>query len=446
MTSDNTLETAAALQPTATKKQIRLNIVSATTGTALEYFDFALYGLASALVFNQLFFPNLDPAAGFLASFATFGVGFFARAAGGVVLGYFGDRLGRKLVLMITIGLMGISTAIIGMLPTYDQVGLLAPILLVVLRLAQGFGAGAEIAGASTLLVEVAPVQRRGFVTSFVSFGLNIGTILASTTWLLVAALPAEILLTWGWRVPFLASVLVMLYTLYLRRRLSDSPTFEATAEEQKRITPKEFYGELFSHGRKAFLRSMGMRIGESGTSTFYQVFLIGIITAVVGNKTTGTSVLLIASFAAFAVIPTVGYLSDKFGRRPTLITIAVFQILWLYPAWLLIQTGEFWAILVAVLGGLTLGVIPSNVVQLAALPELFGSRHRYSGLAVSKEIGGMISGGIVPFVSAWISAATSSIVPMLINIGVLASFTLIAAVISPETRGRNLVAREDAV
>lgn len=156
MTSDNTLETAAALQPTATKKQIRLNIVSATTGTALEYFDFALYGLASALVFNQLFFPNLDPATGFLASFATFGVGFFARAAGGVVLGYFGDRLGRKLVLMITIGLMGISTAMIGMLPTYDQVGLLAPILLVVLRLTptmpiQPFAAGLEVPQGSGL-------------------------------------------------------------------------------------------------------------------------------------------------------------------------------------------------------------------------------------------------------------------------------------------------------
>ncbi|MEN4834106.1 MFS transporter [Pantoea vagans] len=249
-------------------KKVKQYVFSASSGTALEYFDFAIYGLASALIFNPLFFPNISPMAGFLASFVTYAIGFFARAVGGVILGYYGDRLGRKFVLVLTIGLMGGATVAIGLLPTYHQTGIWAPVLLVILRIAQGFGAGAEIAGAQTMLAEVLPRNKRGLISSFVSFGTNVGTIVALGIWLLISKLPEASLLSWGWRIPFLASILVVAYTLWMRRNLEESPAFTANEERQESIAFGPYMKDLLTNGRRSLLRSVGLRLGKSGPSS----------------------------------------------------------------------------------------------------------------------------------------------------------------------------------
>lgn len=427
-------------------KKVRQYVFSASSGTALEYFDFAIYGLATALIFNPLFFPNISPMAGFLASFATYAIGFFARAVGGVILGYYGDRLGRKFVLVLTIGLMGGATVAIGLLPTYHQIGIWAPVLLVILRIAQGFGAGAEIAGAQTMLAEVSPRNKRGLISSFVSFGTNVGTIVALGIWLLISKLPEESLLSWGWRIPFLASVLVVAYTLWMRRHLEESPAFTANEQRQESIAFGPYMKDLLTNGRRSLLRSIGLRIGESGPSSFYQVFLVGYIANVLHfDKSMATNALLITSFALFAIIPLIGILCDKFGRRPMYLFFTGWSMVWCIPAIWMVSTGNSSWILLAFFGGYGIGVVGTYVVQLAYMPELYGSKYRNGGLAASKEFGGMISGGLVPFVCAGIAALTESVLPIAAYIIILAAIAFFTALRSPETKGRDLFLEEDA-
>src|SRR5919107_1889393 len=213
---------------TRTTRDLTKAAVSGWLGTAMEFMDFQLYSLAAAIVFNKIFFPNVSPAIGLIAAMATYGVGYVARLAGAIYFGRMGDRIGRKKVLFLTIALMGASTTLIGVLPTYAMIGIWAPILLVALRLAQGFGAGAEIAGATVMLAEFAPARRRGLISSLVCLGTNSGTLAASALWaILVAVLSEEQLLSWGWRIPFLASFLLMIFAVWIRRSLKESPVFE---------------------------------------------------------------------------------------------------------------------------------------------------------------------------------------------------------------------------
>src|ERR687891_496570 len=221
-------ESTKAGHVTRTTRDLTKAAVSGWLGTAMEFMDFQLYSLAAAIVFNKIFFPNVSPAIGLIAAMATYGVGYVARLAGAIYFGRMGDRIGRKRVLYLTILLMGASTTLIGVLPTYATIGILAPILLVALRLVQGFGAGAEIAGATVMLAEYAPVRRRGLIASLVSLGTNSGTLAASALWaILLAVLSEEQLLSWGWRLPFLLSFVLMIFAVWLRRTLKESPVFE---------------------------------------------------------------------------------------------------------------------------------------------------------------------------------------------------------------------------
>ncbi|MEO8283585.1 MAG: MFS transporter, partial [Pseudarthrobacter sp.] len=213
-------------------KDLIRTAVSGWLGTAMEYMDFQLYSLAAAIIFPKIFFPNFDPVVGLLVAFITYGVGFLARPVGAWFFGRMGDRVGRKKVLVITIMMMGVSTMLIGFLPGYAQIGVAAPIILVLLRLAQGFGAGAELSGASVMLAEYAPPKKRGLIASFVCLGTNSGTLLASGLWVLLTLLPEEALMSWGWRLPFIASIGITLYALWMRRNLKESPVFEATREQ----------------------------------------------------------------------------------------------------------------------------------------------------------------------------------------------------------------------
>ena len=286
---------------------------AALLGSALEYYDFFVYGAAAALVFNVLFFPSGDPTVALIASFATFAVGYVARPVGAVVMGHFGDRLGRKRVMLATVVMMGVASFAIGCLPTYDQLGLVAPVLLVALRVVQGFSAGAESAGASTLTVEHSPVGRRGFFTSFVMVGYAVGCSLATVVFLPIAMLPHDALYTWGWRIPFWLSAVVVVITYYVRSHLDETPAFtEARQEDQVRKRP---LNDVLTHHWRDVIRVAGASLMAS-MQTLFAVFSLSYATSVGVDR--GTMLAIISGSIALSIIgiPTAGYLSDVIGRK----------------------------------------------------------------------------------------------------------------------------------
>jgi MHS family metabolite:H+ symporter-like MFS transporter len=460
----------AAIQVGATQrssKDLIRTAVSGWLGTAMEYMDFQLYSLAAAIIFPKIFFPNFDPVVGLLVAFITYGVGFLARPVGAWFFGRMGDRVGRKKVLVITIMMMGISTMLIGFLPGYAQIGLAAPILLVVLRLAQGFGAGAELSGASVMLAEYAPPKKRGLIASFVCLGTNSGTLLASGLWVLLTLLPEEALMSWGWRLPFIASIGITLYALWMRRNLKESPVFEATREldaadaaaaaafaansttvGQSAVGAPAATAAKSKRKGKAFFLAMALRIGESGNSAMIQTFLIGyIVTGLSMDKSVGTFALLIGSFLGFATVPLAGWLSDKVGRRAMYRALSGFQMLFAIPALLMMQTRDPLLVSLALIIGLSISVLGMFSVQSAYVNELFGSRNRYTQLALAKEIGGVLSGGLAPIIAAGLLALfTNSWWPVAGMMVLYSAIAFVATFLAPETKGRDLTLVEDAV
>jgi MFS transporter, MHS family, metabolite:H+ symporter len=482
---------------TRTTKELTRAAVSGWLGTAMEFMDFQLYSLAAAIVFNKIFFPDVSPAVGLIAAMATYGVGYVARLAGAVYFGRMGDRIGRKKVLFLTISLMGASTTLIGVLPTYQAIGILAPILLVVLRLIQGFGAGAEIAGATVMLAEYAPVRRRGLVASLVSLGTNSGTLAASGLWaLLVAVLSEDQLLSWGWRLPFLLSFVLMIFAVWMRRNLKESPVFEERADvvdgvalsraeaesvlEAERAAgvwtdraaeasgakrprraaqggktpgsgPRTPSGaRQFDTARqrkgKAFFLALGLRFGQAGNSGLVQTFLVGYIaTTLLVEKTVPTSAIMYGSIAGFATVPLVGLLGDRVGRRPMYIGLSVLTIALAFPLLLMITSGSTPALLFGMMIALNVGVLGLFSLESVTMAELFGARTRFTQLAVAKEIGGILATAIGPVVAAALTAATGHWWPIAAMLVVYSLITLVSAVLSPETRGRDLVRLEDA-
>ncbi|MGA7206418.1 MAG: MFS transporter [Specibacter sp.] len=430
----------------STKDLMRV-AVSGWLGTAMEYMDFQLYSLAAALIFNKVFFPNLNPAVGLLAAFLGYAVGFMARPLGAWFFGRMGDRLGRKRVLVLTISLMGVSTMFIGFLPTYAQIGIWAPILLFILRIAQGFGAGAELSGASVMLAEYAPPARRGLVASFVCLGTNSGTLLAAGIWVLLTRLPDAALYSWGWRIPFILSISITVYALWMRRNLKESPVFEATRDAALEVSngsaklPRARFG-------KAFLIAVALRIGESGNSAMIQTFLVGyLVSAVSMDKGVGTFALLIGSIIGFATVPAAGWLSDKIGRRTMYRALTGFQFAFAIPAMLMLTSGSQLLASLALIFGLSVSVLGMFSVQSAYLNELFGARNRYTQLALAKEIGGVLSGGLAPLIAAGLLVAFAhSWWPFAAMMMFYAGIALVATFVAPETKGRDLTLIEDAV
>lgn len=450
---DNTIQTNNVDQhniehPHHDKKNVVKSAFSGFLGTALEYYDFVIYGLAAATVFNTLFFPEgTSPTIGLLASFATYAIGFAVRPIGGLILGGLGDKIGRQKIMVITILMMGIATFLIGFLPSYHSIGIWAPILLVVLRIVQGFGAGAEMSSASILLVESAPPQKRGLIGSLLCIGTNTGTLVASGVWLLVTLLPEEQLISWGWRIPFFLSFAVALYGLWIRRDVKESHTFHQIAKKHKKKTVMSIYKDLLKKGKKTLLICLGLRLGEAGPSVIWQVFLIGYIATIEGaNKTVATTALIIASLLGYITIPVVGLLIDKIGRKPVYITLSAIQALFAFPAIYMINTGNPYYIFFAFFIGLSVAVLGMFATASAWMAELFGSRYRLVGITAAKEIGGLLGGGIAPMLCSALLAYFGSWKVISIYIMVLAIISFIAACIAPKTKGRDLIHEHDAV
>jgi MHS family metabolite:H+ symporter-like MFS transporter len=458
-------ESTKAGPVTRTTRDLAKAATSGWLGTAMEFMDFQLYSLAAAIVFNKIFFPDVSPAIGLIAAMATYGVGYVARLAGAVYFGRMGDRLGRKKVLTITILLMGASTTLIGVLPTYATIGILAPVLLVVLRLAQGFGAGAEIAGATVMLAEYAPTRRRGLVSSLVSLGTNSGTLAASGLWaVLLAVLSEEQLLSWGWRLPFLMSFGLLLFAVWLRRNLKESPVFEerpdvvdgvAMSRREVESAVTEGTGAdtgLLEAGLKqrkgrAFFLALGLRFGQAGNSGLIQTFLVGYIaTELAAERSVPTDAIVYGSLLGFLTVPAIGLLGDRFGRRRMYLALTSLTAVAAFPLMMLITSGSTPALMLGMVLGLNLGVLGLFALESVTMAELFGSRTRFTQLALAKEIGGVLATAIGPVLAASLTAATGSWWPIAAMLVVYSLITLVSALLSPETRGRDLVRLEDAV
>ncbi len=454
MTDSDTTERPPT--PTRTTGDLTKAAVSGWLGTAMEFMDFQLYSLAAAIVFNKIFFPDVSPAIGLIAAMATYGVGYVARLAGAIYFGRMGDRIGRKRVLFLTIALMGASTTLIGVLPTYAQIGIAAPALLVALRLVQGFGAGAEIAGATVMLAEYAPTKRRGLIASLVSLGTNSGTLAASALWaFLLATLPEEDLLSWGWRLPFLLSFVLLIFALWVRTSLKESPVFEERPDVVDGVALSKAEIEkagvleagLRQRKGKAFFLALGLRFGQAGNSGLVQTFLVGYLaTTLAVNRSIPTDAIVYGSLLGFVTVPVVGMLGDRFGRRPMYIGLSLLTAVLAFPLMSAIAGATVTGVTLGMIAALNIGVLGLFSLESVTMAELFGSRTRFTQLALAKEIGGILATAIGPVVAATLTAVTGSWWPIAAMLVVYSLITLVSTLLAPETRGRDLVRLEDAV
>ena len=374
--------------------------MASAVGSALEWYDFFIYGTAAALVFGQLFFPKSDPAIGTLLSFLTLGVGFVARPLGGAVFGHLGDKIGRKPVLVMTLMVVGGGTFLIGLLPTYASIGVWAPVLLIVLRLVQGFGAGAEYGGAVLLAVEHAPEGKRGLYGSVAPMGVTVGLLLANAVFALMALLPDAEFLSWGWRVPFLLSLLLIFFGLYIRWTVTETPAFAQIAARKKTVRSPVL--EAVRKHPREFLVVIGARMAENGLGFLFPVFALSYMTQQLHLPRT---MVLQGNMFAYAVqlltLPLFAALSDRVGRRPVYMGGALFSAAFAFPFFMLVNTQSQPLIWFALVLGISVGVAAMFGAQAAYFAELFGTSLRFSGFAFARELGSIFAGGLAPFIAA---------------------------------------------
>ena len=375
-------------------------LFASAVGSALEWYDFFIYGTAAALVFGKLFFPKADPAIGTLLAFATFGVAFAARPFGGMVFGHLGDRIGRKPVLVLTLLLVGAGTFLIGLLPTYDSIGVWAAVLLVLLRLVQGFGAGAEYGGAVIMAVEHAPPGKRGRYGSVAPLGVTVGLLLANAVFWPFAAMPEEDFLSWGWRVPFLLSILLIVVGFYIRARVSETPVYAEIAAKNKAARSPVL--EAVKKHPKEFLVVIGARMAENGLGYLFPVFALSYMTQQLGlPKPEILKANMIAYTVQLATIPLFSALSDRIGRRPVYMGGALFSAAFAFPFFFLVNTQAPLAIQFALILAISVGTAAMFGPQAAYFAEMFGARLRYSGFAFARELGSILAGGPAPFIAS---------------------------------------------
>lgn len=376
---------------------LRRVIWASALGTTVEYYDFTLYATTAALVFNKLFFPSVDPLIGTLSAFATFFVGYLARPIGGIVFGHFGDRLGRKRILVITMLMMGIGTFAIGLLPTYATIGAAAPLLLVLIRLVQGLGMGGEYGGGVLMALESAPAKRQGWATSLVHIGTPAGVLLpVAFVALLQLALPDGAYEAWAWRVPFLASIVLIGVGIYIRLRISESPEFVAAQAERSRA--KVPIGEVLRRFPGTVVLSILAKIAESGMFNVYYVVAIAYVTTTLGLPREPILIsVLIACLAECFTLPVFGILSDRIGRRIVYIGGALFQVVLAVPFFLMVQTGDFALTTLALTLGLAIGHGAMYGAQGAFFSNLYPVELRYTGLSVTQQVGATLGGGLAP-------------------------------------------------
>jgi MFS transporter, MHS family, shikimate and dehydroshikimate transport protein len=384
---------------------VRQVIGASFIGTALEWYDYFIYGTAAALVFPELYFPGFSDLSATLASFATFGVGFFARPVGAVVFGHYGDRIGRKAMLVATLLIMGIATFLIGILPTYESIGILAPIALVVLRLLQGFAVGGEWGGAVLMAIEYSTRERRGFHGSWPQMGAPAGLVLSTGVFAIFSALPEEQFMVWGWRGPFLLSVILVVIGLFIRARIAETPVFSRVRETDTEAGMPIV--DVFRTYPRNVILATGVRIS---IDVAYYIFAVYSLTYVTEELGLPSSTVLLGLFIAATIelftMPACGMLSDRVGQRPVIIGGAVFLGLFALPFFWMLETKVSVVIWLALILGLSVGHAAGYGPLASFIARLFGARVRYSGTSISYQLAGVLGGALAPTIAVLLYAA----------------------------------------
>ncbi|MFD1714898.1 MFS transporter [Amnibacterium flavum] len=426
-------------EPQVDLKEARRVSLASLVGASVEWYDFFIYGQAAALIFNKLFFPELDPVTGTLAGLATFGVGFAARPIGGIIFGHFGDRIGRKTALITTLLMMGIATVVVGFLPTYQQIGVAAPIILVALRLIQGIAVGGEWGGAVLMAVEHAPSKRRGLYGSWPQAGVPIALIAASLVlYLLSVTLTDEQFEAWGWRIPFLASIVLIAIGLIIRLKISESPLFRKLQQEgrQLKVPILDVLRNAFGRVVLVIFVQAALNVGFYIISTYALTYA----TQNAGFSRADTLVALtIGAILDFLAIPLWAALSDRIGRRPVIVIGALVLGVFMWPFFLLVDTGNPVLLVLAVSIGLVFGHAPFHSVLSTFLPETFDVQSRYTGVSLGYQFSGAIISGPTPLVAAALVTAAGSYYPVIVMMGVATVVTLVCLALLKETQGRDM-------
>ncbi|ORB31948.1 MFS transporter [Mycolicibacterium parafortuitum] len=423
-------------------------VVASMAGTVVEWYEFFLYATAATLVFNKVFFAEgTSEAAGLIAALLTYAVGFVARPLGGVVFGHFGDKYGRKKLLQFAILLVGVVTFLMGCLPTYNQIGVWAPILLVMLRFVQGFAVGGEWGGAVLLVAEHSPDKQRAFWASWPQAAVPVGNMLATVVLLVLTGLLSdEAFLSWGWRVAFWLSAVVVLIGYYIRTKVTDAPIFVAAQEEVERAKAVS-YGvvEVLKRYPRGVFTAMGLRFAENIMYYLVVTFSIVYLKTHVGADTGDILWWLLAAHAVhFVVVPQVGRLADRYGRRPVYIAGAVLAGVWGFFAFPMMNTGSYLAIMAAVILGLMIHAL-MYAPQPAIMAEMFPTRMRYSGVSLGYQVTSIVAGSLAPAIATWLLDMFGTWVPIAVYLAGASLITLVAAWFTRETNGIDLHALDAA-
>ncbi|MCK8610489.1 MFS transporter [Agromyces sp. C10] len=436
----------ASANPTASS--LRRVVTASMAGTVVEWYEFFLYASAATLVFGTVFFAQTGSALdGIIAAFLTYAVGFIARPLGGIVFGHFGDKYGRKRLLQFSIILVGVATFLMGCLPTYAQIGILAPILLVVLRFLQGFAVGGEWGGAVLLVAEHSPAKSRGFWASWPQAAVPVGNLLATLVlFVLSSTLTEEAFLGWGWRVAFWLSAVIVFVGWYIRTKITDAPIFlEMQAEREAAKATSYGVFEVVKRYPRGVITVMGLRVAENILYYVVVTFSIVYLTQVVQEGTSNTLLMLVgAHLVHFVVIPLWGRLSDRVGRRPIYAFGAVAGATWAFFAFPMMDTGEPVVIWLAIALGLTFHAA-MYASQPAIMAEMFPTRMRYSGVSLGYQVTSIFAGSLAPIIATGLLSQYGSSVPVAVYVAVACAITLVAVWAARETRGLDLRDVDDA-
>jgi metabolite-proton symporter len=449
MTSAPTGGTPAGTAREPSRGEVNKVVVASLIGTTIEWYDFFLYGTAAALVFNKLFFPESDPLTGTMLAFTTYALGFLARPFGGVFFGHFGDRIGRKSMLVITLTLMGGATFLIGLMPTYTTLGIGAAVILTLLRLVQGFALGGEWGGAVLMAAEYGQAKRRGLRASLPQAGVPLGLLLSTAVLSLVSANTSDAqFLAWGWRVPFLLSIVLVAVGLWVRLTVAESPVFreaqqrvQAAAAEARRDAPP--FLQVISRYRREVLVAMGARIAENVSYYLFTVFvLVYIADHLKMSKQVGLNALLIAALVHLVAIPSWAYLSDRYGRRPVYLFGAIGVGVWAFVFFFLLDAKSAGLVTLAIAGGLVFHAAMYGP-QAAFFSELFGTKVRYTGASVGYQLASVVAGSVAPLIAAKLLSMYGTSTPISVYLAICAAITIVAIVLARETRKSDLSAVE---
>ncbi len=419
--------------PATAPSSVRKVIVASLIGTSLEWYDFFIYGTAAALVFNKIFFPTFEPLVGTLLAFTTYAVGFVARPLGGLIFGHYGDRIGRKNVLVVTLLLMGIATFAIGLMPSYATIGVWAPILLVALRFVQGLGLGGEWGGAVLMTLESGDPNRRGLNASWPQVGVPLGLLLANGVLSLMGVLTNDAaFLRWGWRVPFLLSGLLVLVGLWIRLTIAESPLFREVEESNTKAGAPIL--EVVRRYPKQVLLAVGARVGvDVAFYTFVLFITTYVVTYLKLPRNYALNAVLIAAAVQVVLIPFFGNLSDRIARRPVYLAGAIGAVVWVFVFFALLDTGQFWLIVLAAVVALILHAAMYGP-QAAFISEMFPTKVRYTGASMGYQLAGIIGGALAPIISVALLDRFDTSIAVSVYAVVMLLVTIVCVLLAPET------------